>query len=322
MEDVMAEDVQADTTWQQPYVEHRILAGFLRGEDIQKVQPAAAYWPAAISAQVHGLLGAAQKLPARPHAGQCRLYPVEEPEALGVLQMASQMLPIGADMPVSYSWVEISNLIATASVSGHIPQAPAVSNSDPQELAQYSLFGPPPTYVAGPNGSLLFSSAVMVQPVSPTLEDDQLVIRYRLSPALQPIIVGYERGRFYLLNAYARVLQALISKVDKLLCLVHYGLDLATPGMGVKLFDPKNGVVNHFGYALLSCDKPPMMTDFLDPSLSAVFPARPSFYMLLPSIQAHQFQFTTPATSQLPLEPSSQQQSVEEAHLDHYTVST
>lgn len=302
MSDMLIEEQDTHGPWLQPYAEHRILAGFLREEDVRKVHPDAGSWPEEVSARVRALHGAARGLSPRPEAGQCRLSPVEEPEALAVLRMASQALPIGADMPVSYSWVEISNLIATASVADALPQEIAVFNSQPQPLAEYSLIGPPPTYAAGPNGSLYFSSVIGLQSLNRVIEGDQLVLRYQLAQTMQPIVVGYEQGKFYLLNAYGRVLQALAGRVDKLLCLVHYGLDFTTPLMGVRVFNPKGGAINHFGPALLAGGSPPMVKDFLDPSLSTVFPTRSTFFIIMPTIQVHQVQFTPPSGAQLPLE--------------------
>lgn len=302
MSDTLIEDQDTHDPWLKPYAKHRILAGFVRDEDVLKVHPAAGSWPEEVAARVRALHGAARGLASRPEAGQCRLSPVEEPEALAVLSMASQALPIGADMPVSYSWVEISNLIATSSVADALPQEVAVFNNHPQSLAEYSLFGPPPTYAVGPNGSLYFSSPIGLQPLYRAIEEDQLVLRYRLAQTVRPIVVGYEQGKFYLLNSYGRVLQALACKVDKLLCLVHYGLDLTAPTMGVRLFDPKGGAVNHFGRALLAGGDPPLVKDFLNPSLSAVFPIRSPFFMIMPTIQAQQVQFTPPPSAQLPLE--------------------
>jgi hypothetical protein len=304
--------------WLQPYAEHRILAGFLRAEDIQKVQPAAVNWPAEVSKRVDELLGAARNLSPRTEVGQCRIFPVEEPEALDVLQVASQLLPFGADFPVSYSWVEISNLIATASIAGSISQELAISDSNPQELAENSLTGPSSSYISCLDGSLYFSSPINIQPSSSGIEDNQVVLRYRISRVVQPIVVGYEQGRFYLLNAYSRVLSALIGKVDRLLCLVYYGLDLSSAQMGVKLFDSNNGAVavNHFGCSLLSSDRPPMVTDFLDPSLSAIFPASDTFYMVTPSIQTQQIQFTTTTNAQLPLETSTHHESAQQERLE------
>jgi hypothetical protein len=302
MSDTLIEEQDAHDPWLQPYAEHRILAGFLREEDVRKVHPAAGSWPEEVVARVRSLHGTAWGLAPRPEAGQCCLSPVEEPEALAVLRMASQAVPIGADMPVSYSWVEISNLIATTSVADSLPQEVAVFNSHPQSLAEYSLIGPPPTYTAGPNGSLYFSSVIGLQPLNRVIEGDQLILRYQLAQTVQPIVVGYEQGRFYLLNAYGRVLQALAGRVDKLLCLVHYGLDFTAPQMGVRLFNPKGGAINHFGPALLAGGSPPMVKDFLDPSLSVVFPARSPFFIVMPTIQAHQVQFKPPPSAQLPLE--------------------
>lgn len=302
MSDTLIAEQDTHDPWLQPYAAHRILAGFLREEDVPKVHPAAGNWPEEVAALVRALHGAARGLSPRPEAGQCHLSPVEEPEALAVLQMASQAFPVGPNIPVSYSWVEISNLIATAAVADALPKEVAVFNGHPQSLAEYSLIGPPPTYIAGPNGSLYFSSPIGLQPLYRGIEEDQLILRYRLAQTVRPIVVGYEQDRFYLLNGYGRVLQAMVGKVDRLLCLVHYGLDFTAPQMGVRLFDPKGGAVNHFGPALLVGGSPPMVKDFLDPSLSAVFPTRAPFFMVMPAIQAHQVQFAPPPSAQLPLE--------------------
>jgi hypothetical protein len=158
MSEVLVQEPEQYNPWLQPYVEHRILAGFLGVDDILKVQPASGSWPEDVAVRISTLHGAARNLPPRPEAGQCRLFPVEEPEALAVLQTASQMLPIGPNMPVSYSWVEISNLITTASVANILPDQIDFSNANPQSLAQYSLLGPDPTLQLGPNGVLYSSS--------------------------------------------------------------------------------------------------------------------------------------------------------------------
>ena len=304
--EVLDEKSELYDPWLQPYVEHRILAGFLTDEDVVKVQPASGRWPTDVSDRVRALHGAARNLPTRPEAGQCRLFPVEEPEALAVLQNASQMLPLGPGVPVSYSWVEISNLIATASIADALPRDNLVFNDAPLAMAEYSLLGPAPTLHLTPTGLLCCSSAVNIQTLPGELQGDRLIFGCRISLPARPILVGYEQERFYLLNQYGRVLQALIGNIDRLLCLVHYGLNLAAPHLGVRLIDPKSGAVNHFGRGLLSCNKPPLVKDFLDPSLSAVFPARAPFFIVTPSIQANQVQFTAPPSAQLPLTISAE----------------
>jgi hypothetical protein len=287
--------------WAEPYGEYRILAGHLRGEDVAKVYPASQCWPEEVNNRARALTGSAKSVPSRLEAGQCRLFPVEEPEALAILEGVSQMLPFGPDVPVSYSWVEISNLIATAAVAEPLPREATVFNNTPQSLAQYSLFGAAPNYKFGPNGALYLSTGVNVQPIHRAIEGDQLVVRYQLSQLPRPILVGYEQERCFLLNAYSRVLQALIGGVERLLCLVYYGLDLTAPQLGVRVLDPKGGAVNHFGRASLLGEHPPMVKDFLDPNLSVLFPARSPFFMVLPSVQTHQVQFTPPPSVGLPL---------------------
>lgn len=302
MIEVTDEQLESHDPWLQPYAEHRILAGFLRAEDVVKVQPSCVGWPAEVAARVSALHGAARILPPRSEAGQCRLFPVEEPEALEVLQAASQLLSIGPESPVSYSWIEIRNLIATASIADAIPQGVSVSNSDLRSLAQFSLFGPPPTLQITSGGALYSSSPLNVRGLPGGLQGDRFIAGCQISLPPRPILVGYEQGRFYLLNEYGRVLQALVNNVDRLLCLVHYGLDFAHPLMGVRLFDQKSGAVNHFGRAALSGDAPPLVTDFLDSTLSATYPARTSFFMVLPSFHLHQVQVGPPPSEQLPLD--------------------
>src|SRR5437764_195912 len=162
--------------WEESYGEYRILAGHLRAEDVAKVYPASQHWPEEVNNRVRALLGSAKSLPTRPEAGQCRILPVEELEALAILEGASLMLPFGPDVPVSYSWVEVSNLIATAAVSEPLPREVAVFNNTPQSLAQYSLFGAAPNYKFGPNGALYLSTGVNVQPIHRAIQGDQLVL--------------------------------------------------------------------------------------------------------------------------------------------------
>jgi hypothetical protein len=135
------------------------------------------------------------------------------------------------------------------------------------------------------------------------------VLKYQLAPPPEPILVGYEQGRYYLLTAYSRVIQALIGNVERLLCLVYYGLDLRLPNFGVRIINEHNAV-NHFGPALLSGEMAPLVRDFLDDSLTAVVPSRRGeFFIGFPSFQLRPVNWPEPPHGPLPLSFSN---SVEE----------
>lgn len=282
----------ARNPWIEPFAQSLILAGFLRPEDVPIVYPASRGWPEEVYARLLPLYGAGAGVSPRPSAGRCRLHPVEEPEALAVLHQMTQAFQVRAESPVSYAWVEIENLIASLSVSAPLPQQVIPFTKDPGHLAEYSLYGPPVVPVLGEGGSVYTLSAAAPVLVHQDIDDGLLVCRYQFARVPQPIIVGYEEGRFYLLTEYARVLQAMVGKVDRLLCLIHYGLDLGAAKVGLRGLEPPGGVANHFGRAVLSGDRPPMVKDFLDPSLAAAVPSRAAFYLIRLSAHTTPLNFT------------------------------
>lgn len=287
--------------WAEPFVEWRILAGFLRPGDFASVYPAAKEWPGEVAARVAALDGARLSLDPRAEAGRSRLHPVEEPEALDVLNGVLQFFNPGPEVPVSYAWVEIENLIATIAVADPMPRHVAVFGDDPQSLVEYSLYGAPPVPRIDGGGVMMTLSNLVFQPTKPVFENGQLVYRYNVVQAPQPILVGYEQDRYYLLNSYGTVLQALVGKVERLLCLVHYGLDLKAADMGVQFYKARKAVVNHFGETILSGDRAPLVRDFLDPRLSVAFPARASFFLTQQSIQTTAVNFNLPPEGQFPI---------------------
>lgn len=293
----------ARNPWAEPFAESRILTGFLRPEDVAVVYPASREWPEEVHARLRPLYGASVGLPPRPDAGRCRLHPVEEPEALAVLHQMTLSFQPPAESPVSYAWVEVENLIAPLAVASPLPRQVAVFNNDPTFLAAYSLYGPSPEPAFGPGGETYTHAPVKLRLAHQGVEDGFLVCRYQYVPVPQPIVVGCEAGRFYLLNEYGKVLQAMIGGVGRLLCLVHYSLDLGAAKMGLWGIEPPGGVANHFGRALLSGDCPPAVKDFLDNTLAAAVPSRAVFYITRPSVQTTAVNFTPVSPSdQLPLE--------------------
>jgi hypothetical protein len=286
-----------------PYAERRILAGFLRAGDLPIVHPPSCRWPESVAQRVCALNGTSGAVPDRPEAGQCRLRPVEEPEALMILRGASQQMPFGPNVPVSYSWVDIKNLIATSSVADPLPTHPVVLSDDPGALARYSLFGPSVLELRS-DGMLYSQTNVGLQLAHSAIEGGALVLKYKMIFPPEPVLVGYEQGRFYLLTAYGRVIQALMAKVERLLCLVYYGLDLGLPNCGVRVLT-EGHTVNHFGSPLLSGGKPPLVRDFLDPSLTAVVPSRAEFFIGAPSFQLTAVTWPEPAGGALPLQYGS-----------------
>jgi hypothetical protein len=288
--------------WAEPFVEWRLLAGHLRPQDVARVYPAAKGWPEEIAAHAGALHGAGLSLDTRAEAGRSRLHPVEEPEALEVLNGVMQFFNPGPDVPVSYAWVEIENLIAAISVSDPMPQHAVVVGDDPQSLAEFSLYGAPAApKIDGNSRALLTLSNMLFEPTKPAIENGQLVCRYNIAQLPQPILVGYEQDRYYLLNSYGVVLLALARGVERLLCLVHYGLDLKAADMGVQFYKARKTVVNHFGETILSGDRAPLVRDFLDPRLSVAFPARASFFLTQQSIQTTAVNFSQPSAGEFPI---------------------
>jgi hypothetical protein len=282
-------------------VERRILAGFLRPEEVGVVYPASREWPADVAERVRVLHGAATGLAPRPDAGCCLISPVEEPEALTVLDPIARSMQLPPAVTVSFAWVEISNLIATASVADPMPEDTPLSNEDLKGLAEYSLYevaGQP--MVAG--GSLLINSAPLeVVFTGVRIVGNQFIVRYQLIRSISPIIVGYDEGHCYLLTDYGRVVHAINQNIKRLLCIVYYGLDHDKADFGVKFPGQEGAALNHFGKARISVEAPPLVRDFLDPTVGATIPAKGTFFSAQPAIQAILMKYDSPPEGQIPL---------------------
>lgn len=285
----------------QPYVERRILAGFLRPEEVGIVYPASREWPANVAERVRGSHGAAQDLSPRPEAGQCIISPVEEPEALTVLDPVARSMQLPPAITVNFAWVDIGNLIAPASVADPMPTDTPLSNEDRKGLAEYSLYDVPgqPVVVGGP---LLINSAPLdVVFTGFKITGNQFIVRYQLIRGISPIIVGYEDERCYLLTDYGRVIHAINQNITRLLCIVYYGLDHGKADFGIKFPGQEGMALNHFGQDRLSVAAPPLVRDFLDPTVAAIFPAKGTFFSAQPTIQAILMKYDSPPEGQIPL---------------------
>jgi hypothetical protein len=288
--------------WIKPYAEINILAGFLSAEELYRVYPAARDWPLDVAARVQALQEARVSVKPRPEAGQGRILPVEEPEALSILDPIAQSYPWGPEIPVSYGWVEIANLIAPSAIANSLLQPATLSEDDVRGMADFSLFGPLPSIKLEPSGLVLSSAPLDLSLMSVGLEGgSQLAFRYKLKRVAMPIIVGFEEDRLYLLNGYGRVLQALRSNIGRLLCLVYYGLDLSEPNMGVRVLDPQTPAINHFGPTRLLDPQAPLVRDFLDPSITVVIPARAPLFMANILLQTSHITFNLPPDGPMPI---------------------
>jgi hypothetical protein len=284
----------------QPFVERRILSGFLKPGEIEVVYPAALEWPGEVAGRVGALHGAAVGLAPRPDAGRCLITRVEEPEALAVLEPIARGMQLRPETTIDFGWVEISNLIAPASVADHMPEGTPLSNEDLKGLAEYSLYEGVGQPVIIDNALLVNSVPLGLVPVGVTLMGNQFLVRYQIIRAVSPIIVGYEEGRCYLLTDYGRVLHAISQNVERLLCIVYYGLDLDKADFGIKFPDHEGAALNHFGRARLSAPAPPLARDFLDPSVGATFPSKGTFFSAQPSLQAILMKYDSPPEGPLP----------------------
>ena len=269
----------------EPYAERRILTGFLRPEEVQTVYPPARDWPPEAMASVSSLCGAGAALGPRPEAGQCRITLVEEPEALEVLDGPARTIQALPAVTFNFAWVEIKNLITAGAVSDPLSANISLTNDDLQMLARYSLYGYRGQALVE-NGLLLSPSPVAFSPPEASIVGNRLVVQYQIIPVATPIIVGYEQGRCFLLTEYGRVLHALRRNVERLLCLVYYGLDLSQVNMGVKIQGARGDVYNHFGPERLGGPDAPLVRDFLDPAVTAGVPSRAAIFSAQPFMQA------------------------------------
>lgn len=290
----------------QPYAERRILAGFLNRGEVAVVYPHANEWSNDVTQRVAGLHGAANSLKPRKDAGICDILSIEEPEALQILDPIGRVIAAPLVASFSYSWVSIGSLIAVNAVADPFPPPVLLSNDDTRSLADYSVYehiGQPvfvsPTAVAT-------TGALNVVPVQSAIRDSHLVVRYKLSKVVRPIIVGYQQGRCYLLKEYGRVLAAMAQGVNRLLCLVYYGLDLTQVDLGVRGLHAQGLIalgepINHFGSERLDGVNVPLVRDFLDLELTAVVPSRAPLFIWQPTVQQLGIQLEIAPPGPLPL---------------------
>lgn len=287
----------------QPYAERKILAGFLNPGEVEVVYPNSSEWSPDVSERVMGLLGAANSVGPRDSVGVCDISNVDDTEALRVLHSVGRAIAAPPVASFSYSWVNIDNLIAVGAVADPIPPPVSLSNNDVRSLADYSLYENigPPIFLGS---ALATTGPVNVLPLKAEIRNGQLVVHYQISKTIRPIIVGYEQGRCYLLKEYGRVLGAMAQGVNRLLCLVYYGLDLSKVDMNIKGLNPLIGPdepVNHFGAERIGGTQAPLVRDFLDAALTATIPSRASVFICEPSVQILAVQFEAAAKGPLPL---------------------
>jgi hypothetical protein len=285
----------------EPYAERHILAGFLKPGEVEIVYPAALEWPSNVTESVRSLHGTGAALGTREEAGQCRISNIEEPEALAVLDPVARSVQAGPAVPMSYAWVEIRNLIAAGSVADPLPMPRPLSNDDARAIADYSLrdYGGQP--LLSGNGILITSVPLNISFAGAEVRGNQYLVQYALAPLFSPIVVGYEQGRCYLLKEYGRVLYAISQNVERLLCLVYYGLNLTEPNMGVKALGQQGDAFNHFGAERLGGAVTPLVRDFLNPAVTAIVPSRAQLFAAMPSVQSLGMEFDPLPQGGLPL---------------------
>lgn len=264
--------------WLEPYATAHVLAGFITAAELRRLCPGSVAWPPDARERVRAIHGAADRLSVRPEAGSGRVGPVEEPEVLKALDPVARTLQLGPGAPISHEWVEISNLISLRAVA-IMPSAGQLSLEDAAAVADFSLFGPQPLVQLQGNGSVVSNRPLEVGLVGLSAEDGKISTHYHVKRPYQPIIVAYEGGRLFLFSAYGLVLLALALGSQRLLCLVHYGLDFAAPNIGVRIALQGAKPAIHLRPELLSGGAPPLVRDFLDPELSTTAPIRRSLYV-------------------------------------------
>lgn len=262
----------------EPYAERRILAGFLKREELVAVYPLARDWLAEATGRVSALCGAGANLGPREEAGRCQISVVEEPEVLEILDPVSRSIQAGPDAPFNFAWVEIGNLIAARAVADPTPSEVALLEGDLRTVAAYSLHAIGRQFIIDNSGILLSSTPLNITPANIGVNGNILSVQYRISHVISPIIVGYEQGRCFLLTEYGRVIHALSRNIKRLVCLVYYGLDLSQADLGMKLQSANGEVFNQFGQDRLAGQDAPMVKDFLDSSLSATVASRASVF--------------------------------------------
>jgi hypothetical protein len=252
-----------------PFVEGHALAGFMTTETIRTFIPTFDGLPRTFQTALQERLGASTDLDLAATVGKPRLFRIEEREVLGFLTEVAQVVPAGLENLLGFEWVEIKNIVA-----GHLVTKPIVPGTDlitgptPLQLAQYCMLsfgdGSVPIEVRRePRPRLVSNAAMNVTLVDVQLADSQFALVYKLSPILAPIQLLVIDNQVIAIRGLEKLVRIAERGIDHALCLVSYGY--GTSALTSLPSTPSE---------LLGAQRPPLISDFLNPSLTAPVPAR------------------------------------------------
>jgi hypothetical protein len=192
--------------------------------------------------------------------------------------VAQQSTQASLNNLVGFEWVEISPLIAGRLVTEAAPWAESIPDHlDADALAKVCLFSsakiPQVTVSLSPSGGPKVVTPVRVDVVPLGYQTGQAEIdgidaivlnaQFVIRPALQPIQVLITNGRTIALSGLGRLVALKERGVDRALCAVSYGYGQDAVAMAPTI-----------GLDLMDSIRPPLITDFLDASLSVQIPVR------------------------------------------------
>lgn len=262
-----------------PFAIAHCLAAFMNRDSIAQHLPLASSLPVASLRGIEDRFGRAAGLDAVPRAGLPQFTRVTEPSVLQLLEMVAQhSTQASLNNLVGFEWVEISPLIAGRLVTEAAPWAESIPDRlDADALAKVCLF----SSAKIPQVTVSLSLAGGPKVVTPVRVDvvplgyqtgqaeidgiDAIVLnaQFVIRPAVQPIQVLIANGRTIALSGLARLVALQERGVDRALCAVSYGYGQDAVTMAPTI-----------GLDLIDSVRPPLVTDFLDASLSVQIPVR------------------------------------------------
>jgi hypothetical protein len=259
-----------------PFVLAKALPGFMTENTVSQHMPAAGAFGSELQKEIHVRLGKGFDLPPDPTAGRPRFERVSERPVIALLQQYSGNIqpPPATINLVGFEWVEIAPLIAGRLITGKLPgQDQTPDPGDIESIARYCLYaivnppgGQEVKLEGTPQGATIsFPCPAKLQLAYAGVDNGQFVFRYLLNPLPAAIRVLVADRRAVALTGLGRLLVLRQLGIERALCLVSYGYGLNTIRYMPTI--PAD---------LLNSDRPPLIRDFDEDSLSLTVPIRPS----------------------------------------------
>lgn len=252
------------------YQEALALVGYLTADSAEAHLPYFRTLPDWALDQVNKRLGACAEMPERG-LSKPSFRRIDEPDVLQLVREVSSRIPATLNNLTGFEWVEIDRLVAGHYVTGALPAVRESPNLAPLDVAKFCLLSYtdvvslPRTEitVSGQEANVLSDGAVGLGAAELDLEGRTLVLRYHIGPVLRPVRALSVDDQLVALTGLGRL--AILRRLG-----VLHALAVISYGYGMD-------ALQHFPsvpYDVIASNRPPLVRDFLDASVSTAIPVR------------------------------------------------